>query len=884
MNKNVSFIRGLKENYNPSEMQGGLFFSKDSKEILLNGESYGNSVKADEEDITQEEGNLKLKDRAYDEANFSGKGYVILRKNIQEITVPKFDLTISSGCTTNGTITVTLGDFPTQVEVTTNASTPEAVAQLIQAAIPESTIEGAIVTFTSNPTLDYSTTGVAGSVADNSYQENRNILTQEMINTQNTIYEVRYDFDLNNQSINIPNNSILRFNGGKLKNGTILGNNTIISTRHQCLESNIILSGSFNNNSISFDWFINTKITEDDYNLNTPLNIQTKNDAIIENILSNKYVKEIVFGNGIYLFNKDILINRSFSGLIFRGSGKKSTCLYFPNSKGLYFYTGNLTASIFKDFTIHSKLECFYISYRTNVDRFNAFYDNILSDIEMISNEGEFCFGANRSFASFIYHNQFANIGFYGENGFARVSGLGTSYKGMYDCYTSFTNGKLVAITKDRSVFFNCSDMFIYDSNFTYNRLSHICKFISSETEADLSIQLIANNCNFEGFTNSFVYTTGKNALMYINFVNCSFTTRRDIIDDSFYHFNISRCSMFRGVPSSIFNDIDRKNYPLNIKIIPEGNLDYDIEMSYQSDVKYTLIGNNNIKGELKVGKNYSRIPLRDNIAYTTEYSKNSVSIKTDVDLTVKDTIKSDYNAYPKLVRIINSSPDKNVLNILGKGTNNFAFGECTSNGNSVTILNQSKYVIIINDGITQKKVLPNSQIIFHHYGLYTDYSNFEIKDNLYIAKEGRLYNGKECIKENCGIWCSDNYNRKFTEFNYSSVPNPFSIDSIMKYNNHLYICIKSGMCASTPPGEYATKVNENDIVIDGTAEFCCIGKAAILANTIGSTEQRPNNVQVGFQYFDTTISKPIWWTGSTWIDANSNGSDQEQTNWAIIK
>ena len=84
MSENVSFIQGSKENYNPSEMQGGLYFSKDSKEILLNGESYGNATPADEEDITAESGNLKLKDRAYDEASFSGKGYKILRKNITE--------------------------------------------------------------------------------------------------------------------------------------------------------------------------------------------------------------------------------------------------------------------------------------------------------------------------------------------------------------------------------------------------------------------------------------------------------------------------------------------------------------------------------------------------------------------------------------------------------------------------------------------------------------------------------------------------------------------------------------------------------------------------------------------------------------------------------
>lgn len=89
---------------------------------------------ADEEDITAEDGKLKLKDRAYDEANFSGKGYKILRKNI---------------------------------------------------------VEG------------------------------KNILTQEMINKPNTIYEIRYDFDLNEQTIKIQDNTIFIFNGGSLNNGKI---------------------------------------------------------------------------------------------------------------------------------------------------------------------------------------------------------------------------------------------------------------------------------------------------------------------------------------------------------------------------------------------------------------------------------------------------------------------------------------------------------------------------------------------------------------------------------------------------------------------------------------------------------------------------------------
>ena len=56
MSETVNFIQGSKRNYDSSTMQGGVYFSKDSKEILLNGESYGNAVPADEEDLTSVNG------------------------------------------------------------------------------------------------------------------------------------------------------------------------------------------------------------------------------------------------------------------------------------------------------------------------------------------------------------------------------------------------------------------------------------------------------------------------------------------------------------------------------------------------------------------------------------------------------------------------------------------------------------------------------------------------------------------------------------------------------------------------------------------------------------------------------------------------------------
>jgi len=37
-----------------------------------------------------------------------------------------------------------------------------------------------------------------------------------------------------------------------------------------------------------------------------------------------------------------------------------------------------------------------------------------------------------------------------------------------------------------------------------------------------------------------------------------------------------------------------------------------------------------------------------------------------------------------------------------------------------------------------------------------------------------------------------------------------------------------------------------------------------------GATNQRPTaKLQVGQQFFDTTLNLPIWWTGTKWINAS---------------
>ena len=41
-----------------------------------------------------------------------------------------------------------------------------------------------------------------------------------------------------------------------------------------------------------------------------------------------------------------------------------------------------------------------------------------------------------------------------------------------------------------------------------------------------------------------------------------------------------------------------------------------------------------------------------------------------------------------------------------------------------------------------------------------------------------------------------------------------------------------------------------------------------------GATLQRPTNINAGFQYFDTDLNKSIWWNGTEWVDSEGNDAD----------
>ena len=84
-----------------------------------------------------------------------------------------------------------------------------------------------------------------------------NLLEQVNINKPNTIYIIRYDFCLGGATITLPKNSTLKFEGGSIDNGIIIGNNSSIVSDidKTILGKDLVIEGTWNIEHIYDKWF-----------------------------------------------------------------------------------------------------------------------------------------------------------------------------------------------------------------------------------------------------------------------------------------------------------------------------------------------------------------------------------------------------------------------------------------------------------------------------------------------------------------------------------------------------------------------------------------------------------------------------------------------------
>ncbi len=83
----------------------------------------------------------------------------------------------------------------------------------------------------------------------------------EQVTQTNTIYEIRYNFDLNGTTITIPQGCVLKFNGGSLRNGVINGDNYDVISTNKCFYNIQFTGNEANAKKWKLDWFVSKNIS-----------------------------------------------------------------------------------------------------------------------------------------------------------------------------------------------------------------------------------------------------------------------------------------------------------------------------------------------------------------------------------------------------------------------------------------------------------------------------------------------------------------------------------------------------------------------------------------------------------------------------------------------
>lgn len=162
----------------------------------------------------------------------------------------------------------------------------------------------------------------------------------EQVTQQNTIYEIRYPFDLGGASVTIPTGCVLKFDGGSLLNGTLVGSNTKIDACAVKIFDALSLSGSFDVVNAYPEWF---GAISNDSAVDSRLAIQKCIDYFKIVIVTGKYyfLSTNSDGAGLTLTNPVTIIGKNNN----EGEGR-STFIMNSISKGLFIKTSNAYGSI----------------------------------------------------------------------------------------------------------------------------------------------------------------------------------------------------------------------------------------------------------------------------------------------------------------------------------------------------------------------------------------------------------------------------------------------------------------------------------------------------------------------------------------------------------
>lgn len=829
----------------------------------------------DEEDLTRSYNDngrsvTKFADRSYSPQNFSGKGYKILRKNIKPVSLALTKITVSSVPTSDGYLAFIINGVESHVDVVASTdTTTEKVAAKIVLKLAESMVEYEVSQNASTITLtrkfggkvstpsSFSAVGTGASciITDSNKIELRNILTSAMISQPNTIYEIRYDFDLNRETIQMKEGCTLKFEGGSLNNGILKCDNTIINNANFVVLNNCSFSGTLLSEYVRPEWFgaIGNGIADD-------------SNAIISSINSGCDV--LLTDNSIYGFSTFENVFKLNGQKLY--SKKKATFRYLnnwidynnPNTayKWIFHFSGN--------------------SFEINNIRFDLGKEEWVSRVE-VSNEVymnarthslanvTICKSSNFKVCNCDFIGGIHSLDILSECSYFNVDSCTFSKNTSDSLYV--TDGSHNGIIQNCHLSDNGDDGYcvnVQDAQYIVGHNITVINCTGSNCQGslciasggrDISFINVNGNCLRAApirveFVNSDVY--GAN-LGRVTFSGCSIKCKQDgffssaATSDSKYiipvNVVIENCYFYSDTP------LTQMFYKGNNYIISNCLLEnISLHIYYSNDITFsnnTIIAPNNITCE-----NSKEIKFLSNKFYNSGKIVDKILEQRQTDDLL---VRRNVNIKNSTVRFIG---------------NQYVFnGELSEN--------QKYFHITLDDyctGIdfcqidTDVFQTRNNELLHISKEGIIDFSKCEVY-NLLNINNGQLISDKLThvisIKVDKELLNLFPWNRKYARAaSVNEIPKDFDIPS--NYSNAIY-CDNTNQCYYI----YNSIKNKWD-KLDTSKPFYTEGNERCAGLKIDRPTLTNKVNDRGYQYFDINLLKPIWWNGTSWIDSSGNPAD----------
>lgn len=641
-----------------------------------------------------------------------------------------------------------------------------------------------------------------------------------------TIYEVRYDFDLGGNDFGMPTHCSLLFNGGKLSNGTIIGDSTSISAKRYHIFDNVAIEGSWAVEYVYSEWFGldksgNTDISEP---LRGAIALAEQGTFIISSgvyLLSSELVHT---ARRVHIIGDNATIKRygdsarwkienaedtdactcSISGLTFDGQGYKKGVLYLLGFGDIEIgHCKFINSGQYTDADSYMA-DGLYIQFANKVLVHNCTFDNCKRD-------GLYC-----GCAKYLYVDS-----------------------------SVISRCQRFAVVNDGSQ----GDRAVLLSNYTNNEIDDCDGGLHAENKVE---------DGYEGVlyaSGNVLKNLGKGGGSYLSAIVSGNKLHAQIVNNTIINFNTDGHSQ-RAIGFS---------NPLSIKVSGNAFTNVNTAIVYSGDtIRPSSI---DISGNIFTAIKGTAIRLYDGKTSNTIISNNTISIDDGVAISlnlcstaqiVGNVMRSTINSGTSSIKGIEviMTPTITIAQNICSGIFERCLGVWTDSSKTAIAYNYIRMYTVKNNTF-------ENNVLFD--------VPFEMESQkLRLISPSDSYKPKSI--ESFAYTTSDICNSGVLKLRYSAsgwfaryeiASGLFSKAPIDAPRGTLYYCT-----------DLPNRAGSNGQLLIATGNYSlrapdgAFYTSSITTKYQGTTAERPANTTAGFCFFDTTLGKPIWKSSKGWVDA----------------